>query len=134
MCYFIPYFMQYFSHCKIKKYIYLLFLPRFAYFLVLLLGFHLLITFLRFRCLFFKRLFYYNIFVILNDTIKLLDFDTFMVISQSSCPTFNLNYMLCQYLQMFSDKINKCESQIFTNVRILLFKKFFIGHSSFYKL
>ena len=35
---------------------------------------------------------------------------------------------------MFSDKINKCESQIFTNVRILLFKKFFIGHSSFYKL
>ena len=54
--------------------------------------------------------------------------------SQSRCPTFNLNYMLCEYLQMFSDKINKCESQIFTNVRILLFKKFFIGHSSFYKL
>ena len=35
---------------------------------------------------------------------------------------------------MFSDKINKCESQIFRNVRILLFKKFFIEHSSFYTL
>ena len=57
-----------------------------------------------------------------------------MVISQSLCPTFNLNYMLCEYLQMFSDKINKCESQIFRNVRILLFKKFFIEHSSFYTL
>ena len=70
MCYFIPYFMQYFSYCKIKKYIHLLLLPRFAYFLVLLLGFHLLITFLSFRCLVFKRLFYYNFFIILNDTIK----------------------------------------------------------------
>ena len=54
MCYFIPYFMQYFSHCKIKKYIYLSLFPRFAYFLVLLLGFHLLIAFLPFRCLFSK--------------------------------------------------------------------------------
>ena len=70
MSYFIPYFMQYFSYCKIKKYIYLPLLPRFAYFLVLVLGFLLLITFLPFRCLFFKRLFYYNFFVILNDTIK----------------------------------------------------------------
>ena len=35
---------------------------------------------------------------------------------------------------MFSDKINKCESRMLTNVRIFLFKKFFIGHSSFYKL
>ena len=70
MSYFIPYFMQYFPSCKIKKYIYLLLLPRFAYFLVLLLGFHLLITFLPFPCLFFKRLFYYNFFVIFNDTIK----------------------------------------------------------------
>ena len=70
MCYFIPYFMQYFSYSKIKKYIYLLLLLRFAYFLVLVLGFHLLITFLPFRWLFFKRLLYYNFFVILNDTIK----------------------------------------------------------------
>ena len=57
-----------------------------------------------------------------------------MIISKSRFPTSHLNYMLCEYLQMFSDKINKCESEIFTNVRILLFKKFFIGHSSFYKL
>ena len=57
-----------------------------------------------------------------------------MVISQSRRLTFNLNYMLCEYLQMFSDKINKSESQIYTNVRILLLKIFFIGHSSFYKL
>ena len=49
-----------------------------------------------------------------------------MVISQSHFPTFNRNYRLCEYLQMFSDKINKYESQIFTNVRILLFKKLFI--------
>ena len=70
MCYFIPYFMQYFSYFKIKKYIYPPLLSRFTYFIVLLLGFHLLITFLPFRCLFFKRLFYYNFFVILNDTIK----------------------------------------------------------------
>ena len=53
-----------------KKYIYLPLLPRFAYFLVLLLGFHLLISFLPFRCLFFKRLFYYTFFVISNDAIK----------------------------------------------------------------
>ena len=57
-----------------------------------------------------------------------------MVISQSRCPIFNLNYMLCEYLQMFSDEINKCEYRIFTNVRILLFKKFFIEDFSFYKL
>ena len=69
MCYFIPYFMQYFLYCKIKKYINLPLLPRFAYILVLLLGFHLLITFLPFRCLFFKRLFYI-FFLIFNDTIK----------------------------------------------------------------
>ena len=50
-----------------------------------------------------------------------------MVISQSCCPTFNLNYMLCEYLQMFSDKINKCESQIFTNARILCSKNFLLG-------
>ena len=60
MSYFIPYFMQYFSYCKIKKYIYLLLLPRFAYFLVFLSGFLLLITFWPFYCLLFKRLFYYN--------------------------------------------------------------------------
>ena len=59
-----------FDIAKYKKYIYLPLLPRFAYFLVLLLVFHLLITFLPFRCLFFKGLFYYNFFVLLNDTIK----------------------------------------------------------------
>ena len=57
-----------------------------------------------------------------------------MVISQSRCPTFNLNYMLCKYFQLFIDKINKCESRMLTNARIFLFKKFFIGHSTFYKL
>ena len=103
MCYFIPYFMQYFSYCKVTKYIYsyLLLLPRFTYFLVLLLGFHFLITFLPFRCLFFKRLFYYNLFVILNDIIKVTAWlRHIVVISQSRCITFNLNYMLCEYLQM----------------------------------
>ena len=44
MCYFIPYFMRHFSYYKIKKYFPLLL--RFDYFLVLLLDFHLLITFL----------------------------------------------------------------------------------------
>ena len=53
-----------------NKKIHLPLLPRLAYFLVLLLGFHLLITFLPYRWLFFKSLFYYNFFVILNDTIK----------------------------------------------------------------
>ena len=60
MCYFIPYLMRYFSYCKITKYIYLPLLPRFGYFLVLHSGFYLVITFLPYRCLFFKRLFYYN--------------------------------------------------------------------------
>ena len=72
-------------------------LPRFAYLLVLLLGFHLLITFLPYRWLFFKRLFYYNFFDVLNDTIN-ASLRHLMVISQSRCPTFNLNYMLCEYL------------------------------------
>ena len=40
MCYFIPYFMRHFSYHKIKKYIYLPLLVRFAYFLVLLLVVH----------------------------------------------------------------------------------------------
>ena len=69
MCYFNPAFMRHFSYYKIKK-IHLPFLPRFAYFLVLLLGFHWLITFLSYRWLFFKGLFSYNFFLILNDTIK----------------------------------------------------------------
>ena len=67
--YFIPYFIRHFSYSKIKK-IYLFLLPRFSYFLVLLLGFYLLITFLPYRCSFFKLLFYHKFFVILNDTIK----------------------------------------------------------------
>ena len=43
-----------------------------------------------------------------------------MVISQSRCPSCNLNYrpMLCKYLQIFIDKISKCESQIFTNIAV----------------
>ena len=45
-------------------------LPRFAYFLILLLGFPLLVTFLPYSWLFFKKLFYFKFFVILNDTIK----------------------------------------------------------------
>ena len=61
MSYFIPYFMQYFSYCKIKKYIYLLLLPRFAYFLVLLSGFLLLFTFL----LFFAACFSNDYFIII---------------------------------------------------------------------
>ena len=40
---------------------------------------------------------------------------------------YYLDYMLFEYFQMFSDKINKCKSRIFTNVRILLFKKFSLG-------
>ena len=71
MCYFILYFRQNFSYCKGNKYINnnLSLLPRYADFLDLPLGFYLLITFLPFRCLFFKRLFYYKFFI-LNDTIK----------------------------------------------------------------
>ena len=127
MCYFIPYFMQYFSYCKIKN------LSTFVTeiclcFLVLLLGFHLLITFLPFHCLFFKRLFYYSFFVILNDTIKVTAYLKHnMVILQSRCPTFNLNYMLCEYLRMCSDKINKCESRIFTNVRYCCSRNFLLS-------
>ena len=70
MLYFIPYFMRHFSYYKIKK-IRLPLLLRFAYFLFLFLGFHLLTTFLPYRWLFFKRLFYHNFFVILNFTINI---------------------------------------------------------------
>ena len=69
---FYPVFHVIFFILQNKKYIYPPLLPRFAYFLVLLLCFLLLITFLPFFCLFFKRLFYYNFFVILNDTIKVI--------------------------------------------------------------
>ena len=84
--------------------------------------------FLAFSLLLFKRLFYYNSFIILNDTIKVTArLRYIMVISQSRCPTFNLNYMLIEYLQIFSDKINKCKSRIFINVRILLLKNFLMS-------
>ena len=134
--------MQYFSYCKIKRVrvrLSLIYLSAFVTEICLSSSFAVRFTltnyFLSFRCLFFKRLFYYNFFVILNDTIKVTAWlRHIMFISQSRFPTFNLNYMLCEYLQMFSDKINKCESRIFKKIRILLFKKIFMAHSSFYRL
>ena len=53
-----------------NKKIHLPLLSKFAYFLVLILGFHLLITFLPYRWLFFKRLFGNTFFVNFNDAIK----------------------------------------------------------------
>ena len=69
MCYFIPYFMRHFSYHKIKKYIYLPLLARFAYFLILLLVVHFLLTFLLIAACSSNG--YFTItFYIFNDTIK----------------------------------------------------------------